>query len=131
MPVIYFIKKENRRHVMPCFFTSIQALIIAPKMGTVLAGVKNKPLWPNLARESSQMRRKFLKYLPSLYLQHILLKKRIQGTLRPFSIHSSLLADPDHVIGDPHACWYRKWATQASPFKRRLSDMTEMIYIYI
>src|SRR6202000_856259 len=83
MPVIYFIKKENRRHVMPCFFTGIQALIIAPKMGAVLAGVKNEPLWPNLARESSRMRRKFLKYLPSLYLQHILLKKRIQGTLRP------------------------------------------------
>ena len=69
---------------MPCFFTGIQALIIAPKMGAVLAGVKNELLWPNLARESSRMRRKFLKYLPSLYLQHILLKKRIQGTLRLF-----------------------------------------------
>src|SRR6202000_30896 len=83
MPVIYLIKKENGGHVMPCFFTGIRALILAPKMRAVLAGVKNEPLRPNLARESSRMQRKFFKYLSSLYLRRILLKKRIQGTLRP------------------------------------------------
>src|SRR6202000_2600994 len=96
-----------------------------------LCGKKDEPLWPNLARESSRMRRKFLKYLSSLYLQHILLKKRIQGTLRP--IFYSLIPAGRSRSRDwrPPCSLVQKWATQASPFKIRLSDMTEIIYICI
>ena len=54
-----------------------------------------------LARYRSRTRRKLFIYISSLYLQGILLKKRIQVTVWPVFICPSKPADPDHMIRAP------------------------------
>ena len=71
-----------------------------------------------------------------IYLEYaynvVYIKREDRARYAHFSMCSSELVDPGRMIGTMHhAHWYEKQATLIFPRKRLLSDVTEIIYIYI
>ena len=71
-----------------------------------------------------------------IYLEYaynvVYIKREYRAYYAQFSMCSSELADASHMIGNMcHARWYKKQATLILPRKRLLSDVAEIIYIYI
>ena len=71
-----------------------------------------------------------------IYLEYaynvVYIKRDYRACYAQFSMCSSQPADLDRMIGTVrHARWYEKQATLISPRKRLLSDVAEVIYIYI
>ena len=132
---MYFIKKGNKTPAMPWFYGRPSSDLSAghPRERAPCSLVQKTSHSGLIPEDIAVERHENYLYIYLEYAYNVVyIKREYSARYAQFSMCSSQPADPGRMIGTVRrARWYTKWATWAPHIKKKLSDKTEIIYIYI